>query len=37
MAFITPLGLYEFVTMLFGLQGALITFQKSMDKVLHKV
>ena len=33
-AFVTPFGLFEFRRMLFGLQGAPVTFQPMMDRLL---
>ena len=34
-AFSSPLGLFQFRRMPFGLQGALVTFQRIIDKVLE--
>ena len=34
-AFISPNGLYQFVTMLFGLSGAPAIFQRMMDSILR--
>ena len=33
-AFATPFGLYEFTVMPFGLQGAPVTFQRLMDRIV---
>ena len=32
---VTPFGLFQFNVILFGLQGAPVTFQQLMDKVLQ--
>ena len=34
-AFTKPAGLYEFTTMLFGLHGPPVTFQRMMDRILQ--
>ena len=35
-AFTTPLGLFEWITMPYGLKNALASFQRMMDKALHE-